>query len=441
MSTPEEKLEALIKDFEKRTKTKTENPAEGLRELIKSSPELKDMLLAAVKQGELKKIEGLPAGTNAGGQYSGTTMQLPLDTLNKSRKDPAEAYELAYTIGHETRHGLYNPKERKALDEFEKSVEAIAKVKGGKHDYTEAVGKYVQHYRENEASANISGWNTLASMIKKEKPEATLQDMYDASPFRMGNFIDRTGDAPNYKYELKKGLSIDEKTMQMPMSQENIKASAKYYFDKPLSEGSLGKDGDQNYPNYYGNLALNRIQEWEKVYKEHFQKSDPKYKGADIQVDLAKLGLDKSVIDTDLKYRDISPRKPTTENESLRHDAGASPESRDPKLFRQAIESLQKAGPESLGISNRQELENVAAALALKAQKAGMTDIEGVTKGNQGLAIAYQANGQSGDIKRVDVNVAEAKTQNAAATLTELTQATPPKVEAPVQQKSQAVSH
>jgi hypothetical protein len=449
MTTAAEKLEEIIKDFEKRTKTDTENPGQALRDLIKTSPELQKMLESAVDKGELKQFGALPAGANAGGQYSGTTMELPIERLNKAAKDSAAANEIVFTVGHEIRHGLNNAEEAKKIKEFTSSVDAIAKVKGSKHDYTEAVGKIIQHYRENEASAHISGWNSLASKIAKEKPGATLQDMYDANPFRMKDFIDRTGDAPNYKYDLKKGLSIDEKTLQMPLNKDNTKAMGDYYFDKPLSKGTLGTNGNQNYPNYYGDWALNTVKAYEKSYADHYKKTDSKYASPEVDVNLGALGLSKTVLTTTLAYTDTTPAKKETEPgkdkaEAAPAKSGGKPieasDLQESKLYRQAVDGLQKSGAESFGIKDGEELKNVAMRLAFNAEKAGMTEIEGVTKGKDDRAIAYQANGTSGDINRVEVVVGQAKTQSAANTMQEFTQLQAVKQpDASVVQKAQAM--
>jgi hypothetical protein len=407
--TPAEQLEALVAKFETANKTATDNPGQVLRDLITTSPALKQQLEDAVSKGELTEFKGLPPGTNAGGQYSGTTMEIPIAKLNKAATDKAAANEVVFVLGHETRHGLNNPAEKVAGEAFNKSLESIAKVKGGKHDYTAAVEGYIQHYRDNEAQAHLSGWNALSSKLAKEKgANPTLQDMYDAAPGRMQDFIDRTGTAPKFSYAMKAGLTVD-KDMQLPLDAANVKAMGGYYFDKPLSKGSLGAAGNQNYPNYYGDYALNRVQAYEKAYTEHFKKTDAAYTGAEVQVDLGKLGLSKTVLTTGLTYTDTTaPKKP------IEQGVGGA----EPSLYTQAASALQKLD----GAPQGTELRNVAAAMALQAQKDGITGIDGVVRGSNGNLIAYQGDPSQDHARRATVDQAQAKDAPAEKSLSDLGQ-------------------
>ncbi len=411
--SPADKLEAIIKTFENANKTKTDNPGKVLRDLIDSSPALRKQLESAAGKGELTEFKALPRGTNAGGQYYGTTMEIPIDELNKAAKSKAAANEMVFVLGHETRHGLNNPSELKALETFDKAITAIAKNKAGPHDYTAAVGAYIQHYRENEGSANLSGWNALASKLTEEKgARPTLKDMYNASPFRMEDFIDRTGKAPNYSYAMKPGLTVD-KDMQLPLNAGNIKAMGGYYFDEPLTKGSLGAKGNQNYPNYYGDTALEQIQDKEKFYNKHYSKLDPTYKPAEVQVDLTKLGLSASVLTSDLKYTNSSPKKPI----ELAPDAQQDTSSRsEPKLYNQALRALEGAQGQ-LELREPAELRNLAAATAQHAQKHGMEQIDGALVGKNGQAFVYQGDPKSEHVDRMPIDVAQWKSKPAEQSL------------------------
>ncbi len=430
VKSPADKLETIIKTFEAANKTATDNPGQVLRDLIASSPALKTQLEDAVAKGELTVFKGLPPGTNAGGQYYGTTMEIPVDRLNKAATDKAAANEIVFTLGHETRHGLNNPDEKKALDKFEKDLEAIAKVKGGTHDYTKPVGERIQHYRDNEASAHLSGWNAMASKLTKEKGAApSLQDMYDANPFRMKDFIERSGKSPNFTYAMKPDLTVD-KDMQLPLSAGNIKAMGGYYFDKPLDQGRLGANGNQNYPNYYGDGALNRVQAWEKAYNDHYAKADPKFKPAEVQVDMGKLGLSATVLTTGLTYTDTTPKKPIEQAQDARAE---------PALYGQAMKALEGVQGQ-LGLREPAELRNVAAATALLAQKSGMEQIDGALVGKNGQVFAYQGDPQREHADRVAVDVAQAKTKPAEQSLATMTPDAPTAVaQLPQPARSQAL--
>jgi hypothetical protein len=307
VTTPNDKLDAMLTDFEKRTATDPNHPGQNLRNLLNHSPDLKTRFLESAGQDHLKRFDALPANAHAGGTYNSDTksMELPQDTLGAAGKSKPAAAELVFVMGHEIQHSFNSNVTEDATKKFIDDVNKTAK-SSGPHDYTAAIDTLIQTNRRDEASANIGGFNALASQVQKGNPKATLEDFYKARPERMGDFIERNGTRPHFTYELKPGLSVD-KHMHMDASKDNVEAMGKYYFDKTLPpHQGLGPKGDQNYHNYYGNWALNYVDSAERsVQAAHA--SDPKYVAPKVDVDLQKIGLDKTQLDTTLKYTDTSP--------------------------------------------------------------------------------------------------------------------------------------
>jgi len=309
MSTPNDKLDAMLTDFEKRTATDPHHPGQNLRNLLDHSPDLKARFLDSVEHDHLKRFDVLPANAHAGGTYnSGTkSMQLPQDTLDSAATSKSAGAEMVFVMGHEIQHSFNSTVTVDATKKFIDDVNKNANGPGP-HDYTAAIDTLIQTNRRDEASANIGGFNALASQALKDNPKATLKDFYNAHPSRMGDFIDRAGTAPNYSYALKPGLTVD-KNMHMAATKDNVEAMGKYYFDKPLAApNGLGPNGNQNYHNYYGNWALNYVDAAEKSVQATHQ-SDPKYVPPKVEVDLQKIGLDKAQLNTHLNYTDTSPGK------------------------------------------------------------------------------------------------------------------------------------
>jgi hypothetical protein len=427
--TPEQKLEKILKDFEAGD-TKATHPGKNLRELLEKSPDLKARILDSVDKGHLEKFALLPAGANAGGTYSPDTktIELPPAFLNKAHKDKAAASELVFVMGHEIQHSFNSTVSDKATDAFVKDVEKIAKGPGP-HDYTATVKTLIQNYREDEAGAHIGGFNAISSQVLKDNPKAGLKELYNANPDRMGDFIDRGGKAPTFTYALKPGLTI-EADMTLKSSADNVKAMGKHYFDQPPSSARLGTKGNQDYPNYYGEWAVNVINDTEKQALADAKKLDPKATAPEVQLNLKELGLQKSLLDTGLKYTDTSPKKPI----DLPHEAQHA--TAEPALYGQAMRALEKL---DVGVAG-QELRNVAAAMAAQADKAGMTEINGAVKGNNGSVIAFQGDPSADQAKRTVVDVDAAKLQHATKALEEMGQG--PKVvamDAPQPQRSQVM--
>jgi hypothetical protein len=416
----ETKLEKILSDFEKAHDTKTDTPGKNLRALLDQSPDLKARILDSVQKGHLEKFDLLPAGANAGGTYSPDTktIELPGDYLKKAGKDKAAAAELVFVMGHEIQHSFNSTVSDKATDAFVKDVDKIAKGPGP-HDYTNAVKTLIQNYREDEAGAHIGGFNAIASQVMKDNPKAGLKELYNAHPGRMEDFIERGGKAPTFTYALKPGLTL-EADNTLKSSPENVKAMGKHYFDQPPSSARLGAKGNQDYPNYYGEWALNVINDAEKQALADAKKADPKAVAPEVKIDLKSIGLDKSLMDTGLKFTDSSPKKPIVE--------APAPE---PALYRQAEAALKKV--DGLGLQG-EELRNVVAATALLAQTSGMERIDGALLGKNGQLFAYQGNPASESADRVAVNVAQAKQQPADQSLA--TMMVPDVQQAPAQQQA-----
>ncbi len=417
--TKEQKLEKILKDFEAGD-TKTTHPGKNLRDLLDQSPDLKARILDSVDKGHLEKFALLPSGANAGGTYSPDTktIELPPEFLNKAHKDKAAASELVFVMGHEIQHSFNSTVSDKATDAFVTGVDKIAKGPGP-HDYTAAVKTLIQNYREDEAGAHIGGFNAISSQVLKDNPKAGLKELYNANPDRMGDFIDRGGKAPTFTYALKPGLTIDP-DMTLKSTPENVKAMGTHYFDQPPSATRLGTKGNQDYPNYYGEWALGVIKDTEKQALADAKKLDPKAVAPEVKLNLKEIGLDKSLMDTGLKYTDSSPKKPISEV--------PAPE---PALYRQAEEALKKV--DGLGLQG-EELRNVVAATALQAQKSGMERIDGALLGKNGQVLAYQGDPASESADRVAVNVAQAKQQPADQSLA--TMMVPDAQQAPAQQQA-----
>jgi hypothetical protein len=435
--TPEQKLEKVLKEFQDANKTKTEDPGQNLRDLLDKSPDLKKRIMDSVDKGHLEHFTALPAGANAGGTYnSGSkTIELPMDVLKNSGKDKSSAGELIFVMGHEIQHSFNSAKSDKEVDKFVTEVNKIANGPGP-HNYTSAVKNVIEAYRKDEAQAHIGGFNAISSQVMKDNPKATLKDLYNAQPGRMDDFIDRTGAAPKFTYALKPGLTIDA-SMKLPESADNIKAMGKHYFDQPPSATRIGAKGNQDYPNYYGEWAVNYVNDVEKSVLANAKKTNPKAVAPEVQLDLKDIGLNKSLLDTGLKYTDISPKKPI-DIAPAQHgiDGHVGAVKAEPALYGQAMRALEKI---DTGVGG-QELRNVAATMAAQADKAGMTEITGAVKGNNGSIIAFQGDPSTDQAKRTAVDVDAAKLQPAAKALEEMGQG--PKVvamDAPQPQRSQAM--
>ena len=257
-----------------------------LRRVIIGSPALSDQFNAAVAAGHVQRFSLLPAGTNAGGTYDGIekTINLPARILSPaSGSGSYGAAELTFVLGHELQHGFNHAATSAAYTLFDEEVRGAAT---GNHDYTDAIGNLISANRRDEASAQLAGWNALVGMVRTENPDASLRDVFDASP-RTRDFLTLdpgTGAAvqrPQLTFATDNTLSA---------SSANIEAMGRIYFDKPPQQSALGHHGNSDYANYYGAYAVgvaSRLEASRAVEGEPPQ----------MKLDMNRLGLQESIME------------------------------------------------------------------------------------------------------------------------------------------------
>ncbi len=278
MPTPaenEKKLEEMLAAFEKTHSKEGKN----LRDLVGNTPELKQYMLEAIDKGNLDSINALDPKKSPGavGTYDPTnkSIQLPLDYLKNSDKNPLDANMLRMTIGHELQHAINRDSIQASQDKLVGALETISKGPSP-HDYTAALKDYNASARDREARDEMAGFNVLAAHVKRENPNATQQELYrklyDSQPGEMSSYFDTKGKAPNQTYEPKPGITINDK-LQVEPTKENVEAFGKHFYDA------------RNYPaNYLGQL-ITGIGNFEQ------QANAGNPKPPEVRVNLGELGL------------------------------------------------------------------------------------------------------------------------------------------------------
>jgi hypothetical protein len=277
MSTEnEKKLEEMLAAFEKNHATEGKN----LRELVGNTPEIKQYMLDAIGKGNLTSINPLDAQTRADGAvgtYDPTnrSMQLPMDYLAISDKDPSAANMLRMTVGHELQHAINRDSIAASQDKLNTAIDTISQGPSP-HDYTAALKAYNTDSRDREARDEMAGFNVLAAHVKRENPDATQQELYrklyDSQPGEMASYFDTKGTAPNQTYEPKPGITLNDK-FQVEATKENVEAFGKNFYD------------GRNYPANYMGAIIEGIADYEK--KTNVGNPNP----PEMRVNLGELGL------------------------------------------------------------------------------------------------------------------------------------------------------
>ena len=287
MTTLSAETERLLGEFAGKTDV-TIDQVENLRRIIIESPALARQVDAAIAAGHLKQFELQPADVNAGGTYLGDTksIALPASALSTpAAPDTLDAAELTFVLGHEIQHGFNHAEAARALEQFDADLLEVAGRPTG-HDYTEAIGTLLAANRRDEASANIEGWNALASRVQTAKPEATLGDLYDAST-RSKQFVSLQP-GPPITYAAHPDLTLND-DLSMTATAANIEGMGKHYYDEGVSS-QLGHNSNSDYQNYYGAYAISLACQYEAV--------NPAPDGISrMEVNMQKLGLQERLLE------------------------------------------------------------------------------------------------------------------------------------------------
>lgn len=369
----------------------TPDQVNNLQAIINGSPALVDQINAAAAAQHLRQISPL-TNTNAGGEYDlqNKAMLLPLGQLT-SPLTPDKIGNMTFVLGHELQHGPNQPAVAQAESAFIQAVTNKAQESGGRHDYTAILEHRLESHRQNEAGAEIAGWNAVVSAAKTINSNPSLADIYQFSPSRMADFIDLSNTSPT-TYTLKPNLTLNA-DMTLSASSLNLEAMGQNYFDKPSSAPlGLGHHGDSDYRNYYAASDVGYIVQMER----HFNPSQPGITPPTIAINMQQLKLSEAQMERngidlgsnhDRKlYRDLSTTPATahhfdhTHSESTHPNDGGhqhvpispsttSPDVTDPahpghQRFQQAVQSIEHSPNILPGTFMGERLQQSAANLA-----------------------------------------------------------------------------
>ncbi|CAM4187188.1 hypothetical protein CR156_11310 [Stenotrophomonas lactitubi] len=302
MPTLSADTERLLTEFAGKPDVTTDQ-VDNLRKAIANSPALATQVDLAITAGHLQRFELLPADSNVAGEYvSGAkAIRLPASSLSTlAAPDKHDAAELTFVLGHEIQHGLNDAATERAYEQFDSDIADIA-ARDSTHDYTQAIGTLLAANRRDEASANIEGWNALVGMVKTANPDATLEDVYNAST-RANEFV-RVQPGPPMTYTAHPDLTLNA-DLSMTATAANIEGMGKHYYDEGVSSG-LGPNGNSDYQNFYAASAISRACEEEA--------KNPAPDGISrMSVNMAQLGLQESLLEQNGLYlgKGTPPRQP-----------------------------------------------------------------------------------------------------------------------------------
>lgn len=301
--------------------TVSQDMVSNLQSTLNGSPVLAAQIKDAVKQGHVQHFGLLDGSMSAGATYDGSTRSESRDGTPKGINLPPtglqtnaaanpqgryDARDMTFVLGHEIQHGFNDATKDQARNTFRAAVGQQARVQASMHDYTDELRGYIQAGREDEAKAEIAGWNALLSRERQSQPSVSGPDLLlNTGNGRVGDFV--VVDPTTNLAMPKPGLTFnsDGSLSQTPA---NIAAMGQHYFDRPSPNYAqpgqrpvhIGEHKDlagnprptADYTNYYGTWALEQIAAAEDRANVRHQGARPQ-----IAIDMAGIGLKEDLIE------------------------------------------------------------------------------------------------------------------------------------------------
>lgn len=333
----------------------TQDMLANLQSTINGSPVLADELKKAAtiapreQRAQIESFGFVGPGATAGGTYDGDNRSMnlpPLGLQTRSASNPQGRFndtDMTFVLGHEIQHSFNHPAKTRATADFLRNVATQAQIRGPIHDYTDELRAYIQAGRDDEAKAEIAGWNALLSREKQSNPNSGLVAMYQTRNDRVLDFVER--DNATRAINPKPGLTFNQDGT-LSQTPGNIAAMGHHYFDRPSPNYaqpgqrpvSIGEHKDHagnlrptaDYPNYYGTWAVEKIVQAEDQANVTFQGARPR-----VTIGMASLGLREDLIEnegldlgrdkTPRPYYDSSQTPPALHHFDHTQDGSVSP--------------------------------------------------------------------------------------------------------------------
>lgn len=340
----------------------TQDMVDNLQSSINRSPYLADEIKKAAtsidpsdtsnpQRAQLEGFGFVGPGVSAGGTYDGSRkiMNLPpigLQSMSQSTPGGSfNAQDLTFVLGHEIQHSFNHATKTQATAQFLADIGRQSKVNAPVHDYTSELRAYIQAGREDEAKAEIAGWNALLSRQKQLNPGANgLDVMIAARTTRQLDFISR--DPSNPAAAIGRPNLTFNQDGSLSQTPSNIAAMGQNYFDRPsplyAQPGqrpvNLGEHRNQagqlqptaDYANYYGTWGIEQILQKEDRANVLHQGTRPR-----VTIDMAALGLKEQLMENEgldrgpnkmpFPYHDSSTTPPTLHHFDHTQDGSVAP--------------------------------------------------------------------------------------------------------------------
>ena len=227
----------------------TQDMIDNLQSTINGSPALADEVKRAATTRDpsaypsrmlLENFGFVQPTMHAGGTYDGRSHSMNMPALGLQTHTATNpqgnfnADDMTFVMGHEIQHGFNHPAKAQATAAFAQQVGQVMNSAAVIHDYTAPVRNYIQAGRDDEAKAEIAGWNALLSRQQQLNPNTTLTDMRmlpsSAAQSRTQDFVEAGPVAGTTVAKTGLSFNADNTLSATPV---NVAAMGQHYFNRP----------------------------------------------------------------------------------------------------------------------------------------------------------------------------------------------------------------
>jgi hypothetical protein len=255
-------LEEVLTGFEKEDTKKT------LRSIIEHAPSLKADLEKAGKEDNLVEIRYADL-RSSNGTYDYESKTLTLNRALKAgldRGDTDTIIALALVAGHEGSHATRGNISFAHTEQIKREVSQVHGQGAGVRDYTQVAQRHVDYIINEEAKAEIGGFNAAVAAAKwKERHDdfsEALQSLTNKNPQTSGsdgpaalalgqfsNYVEGVQGKFGYDYQLKGGVQPSAQEMLDPASAGHLAFMRTHFSDRVI-------DDDASKDRYYRHTAV-----------------------------------------------------------------------------------------------------------------------------------------------------------------------------------------
>ena len=257
--------------------------------VIQNSPSLEHALNQATRDGTIRSIHFDPAlaNQNMAGTYTARSQTVALGNAVYAKD------KLVFTLAHEVQHANYSRHKQQEYVQIQQDIRRVASdTRNSVHDYSPIIHRGLQQNRQDEARAQIAGWNAYVEYQRNTNPVISEQQLLIDNPYRDSiSFDSNVYDRANRRFiqTLHPDLQFNA-DLTLAATPANTEAMGRHFYDP--SQGLGGATLNLNYQHYYADFYVEAVALAENDHRSAYRAAN-RGREAQVRIDMQSLGLDE----------------------------------------------------------------------------------------------------------------------------------------------------